>query len=93
MIHIVTYDLTTPNDTSEDYERIHTAIKSLFPNWCHIEQSVWLIDTQVDAAGVRDTLTEYLHSTDVLFVAKLTGTWASRNLGTQRSTWMKGRTF
>jgi hypothetical protein len=93
MIHIVTYDLTTPNDTSEDYEQIIEAIKSQFPSWCHLEKSVWIIDTQMNVASVRDSLTPYLHKGDVLFVAKLTGAWASRNLGAERVAWMKGRTF
>jgi hypothetical protein len=62
MIHVVAYDLVTPNDTAENYEIIIRAIKSLFNSWCHIEQSVWLIDTPHNAASVRQTLKDYLHS-------------------------------
>jgi len=93
MIHLVTYDLKTPNDRPEDYERIIHAIQAEFPDWCHIEQSVWLIHTEIGTANVRENLKAYLHDSDVLFVARLSGAWASRNLGPERSKWVKERTF
>ena len=93
MIHVVAYDLKTPNDTSENYEIIIRAMKSLFDSWCHIEQSVWLIDTQSNATDVRQLLKDYLHSGDMLFVAPLVGAWASWNFGDARNTWLKGREF
>jgi hypothetical protein len=93
MVHIVAYDLQTPNDTSENYEIIINAIKGLFASWCHIEQSVWLIDASSGAASVRDTLKDYLHSGDRLFVAPLQGSWASWNFGDERNDWLKNRTF
>lgn len=47
MIHLLTYDLKQPNDTSEDYERVIAGIKADFSSWCHIELSVWLISTMM----------------------------------------------
>jgi hypothetical protein len=93
MIHMVAYDLKTPNDTAENYEQIIGAIKSEFRSWCHIEQSVWLVDSEDSASAVRDSLKAYLHSGDVLFVAPLRGGWASWNFGDKRNEWLKGRTF
>jgi hypothetical protein len=93
MVHIVAYDLKTPNDTAQNYEIIIGAIKALFTSWCHIEQSVWLIDTSSNAATVRETLKDYLNDGDRLFIAPLQGAWASRNFGDARNNWLKGRTF
>jgi hypothetical protein len=91
MIHVVAYDLKTPNDTPENYESIIGAIKSLFGSWCHIEQSVWLIDTPSNAVAVRQALTEYLHPGDTLLVAPLGKAWASWNFGDERNNWLKTR--
>lgn len=93
MVHLVAYDLKTPNDTEENYEKIFDGIKQNFPTWCHVEQSVWLVDSPSDAGTVRDILKSYLHTGDLLFVARLAGNWASSHLGDQRNRWLKGRTF
>jgi hypothetical protein len=93
MIHMVAYDLKTPNDTAENYERIIGAIKSEFSSWCHIEQSVWLVDSPNNASTVRESLKAYLHYGDVLFVAPLRGGWASWNFGETRNNWLKARAF
>lgn len=93
MIHVLAYDLKQPHDTAEDYERVIGTIKSDFQSWCHIEQSVWLIDTDMDAGQVRDHMKPVLHEEDVLFVARLQGNWASWNFGEKRNEWLKNRTF
>jgi hypothetical protein len=93
MVHLVAYDLTTPNDTEENYTLIIDAIKAQFNSWCHIEQSVWLIDTQSDAASVRDLLWKYMHKGDVLFVGRLSGNWGSQNFGEARNNWLNSRAF
>jgi hypothetical protein len=93
VIHIVTYDLTTPNDTADDYSRVISAIKSEFSSWAHIEKSVWLIDTTMNPSEVRDRLKAFLHEKDVLFVAQLKGAWASWYFGKERNEWLKNRTF
>ena len=93
MIHLVAYDLKTPNDTPENYEVIIAAIKSEFNSWCHIEKSVWLVDAENDAVIVRDHLKGYLHPGDVLFVVPIQKSWASWNFGDKRSEWLKGREF
>ncbi len=93
MIHVLAYDLKEPNDSSEDYQRVISAIKSEFSSWCHIEQSVWLIDTDMDAQQARDHLKTFLNDGDILFVARLSGNWGSWNFGQKRNDWLKARTF
>jgi hypothetical protein len=91
VIHVVAYDLREPN-TPLDYTNIIDAIKA-FATWCRIEKSVWLIMTDQPAANVRDSLKEHMRPTDVLFVAELKGSWASRNLGESRANWLKSKRF
>ena len=93
MVHLLAYDLKTPNDTAEDYKRVISAIKSEFDTWCHIEQSVWLIDTTMNASEVREHMKNFLNEKDVLFVSRLRGNWASWNFGKARNDWLKNRTF
>jgi hypothetical protein len=93
MILLVAYDLTTPNDTPANYELIISAIKSKFNSWCRIEQSVWLVDSGVNAVAARDILRAFMHDKDVLFVAPILGAWAGRYLGDDRTNWLNGRQF
>jgi hypothetical protein len=91
MIHVVGYDLIAPNNRPEDYSRVIAAIKAAFNSWCHIEESVWIVDAPLDAASVRDHLKPYLHQGDRLFVARLQGNWATLNCGDMRNNWLKSR--
>lgn len=93
MVHIIAYDLKSPNDTEDDYKRLIDGLKSAYDTWCHLEESVWLISTEQTAHEVRDTLKGFLQHADVLFVGRLSGSWGSVNLGSARSKWLKDRGF
>jgi CRISPR/Cas system-associated endoribonuclease Cas2 len=93
LIYIVTYDLKSPNDTDFDYKRVIDALKGNFKNWCHLQKSVWVVESDEAASEIRDWMKSYLYTSDVLFVARLSGTWASYNLGAERATWVKSKTF
>lgn len=93
MVHLITYDLKSPNDTGEDYERVIAGLKSAYPNWCHLEKSVWLVAAEQSSTEIRDAIKKYLYPSDILFVARLSGNWGSFNLGPKRSEWLKERTF
>ena len=93
MVHVVTYDLKSPHDTGDDYDRVIRAVKSLGTTWCHLEKSVWLIVSDSGSAEIRDELKKYLYPADILFVAKLAGYWGSFNLGANRNQWLHNQTF
>jgi hypothetical protein len=93
VVYIVAYDLKSPNDRESDYQRVIGAIKQLDNHWCHIEKSVWLITSEDSASEIRDELKKSLYPADVLFVAKMSGGWASVNLGTKRADWIKSKVF
>lgn len=93
MVHIVTYDLKSPNDTSEDYARVISGLKSAYGTWCHLEESVWIISTDQSASEVRDTMKKLLNGSDILFVARLSGNWATFNATANKTNWLKERAF
>jgi hypothetical protein len=92
MVFVVAYDLISPNDTPQDYERVIDGIKAKF-NWCHLEKSVWLVECALNAAEIREAIKPTLYGEDKLFVARLHGNWASWALGDRRNNWLKQCSF
>jgi hypothetical protein len=93
VVHVIAYDLHEPNDTAEDYERLITAVKKRFSSWCHLEKSVWLVSTSMDAGEVRDFMKTCVNNSDTVFVARLSGNWGSWNLSQTQVDWLKAQTF
>lgn len=92
MVYVVAYDLKEPN-TPADYAKIIEAIKA-YGTWARLEQSVWLIESNKTATELRDELKNSIRdASDVLFVAKLSGEWASWRIGKSRVDWLKQRNF
>ncbi len=92
MVFLIAYDLRSPNDTPEDYERVIGRIKTKF-NWCHLEKSVWLVESALNATEIRELIQPFVHSMDALFVARLQGNWSSWSLGNERNTWLRNCAF
>ena len=55
MVFVITYDLRSPNDTSEDYKRVIATIKANF-TWCHLQKSVWLVESALSASEIRESI-------------------------------------
>jgi hypothetical protein len=92
MVFVIAYDLRSPNDTAEDYERVIASIKANF-TWCHLQKSVWLVDSALSASEIRESIKPTLYNGDELFVARLHGNWASWALGDRRNDWLRKRSF
>jgi hypothetical protein len=92
MIFVIAYDLHSPNDTSQDYERVIAAIKANF-SWCHLQEFVWLVRSALNASEIRESLKPVLCNGDALFVARLQGSWASWALGDKRNNWLQQSSF
>ena len=84
-LHAISYDLSKPE---RDYEKLFKAIKAL-GNWCHALESLWIVNTSLTVVEVRDKLKAAIDANDSLLVTELTGNWASYNVGTTQTTWLK----
>jgi len=86
--YIIGYDLTEPG---RDYADLTKAIQA-YGAYCHLQKSVWLIVSEVEAAVIRENLKRYLDSNDKLFIAKVSAPAAwTENHGDKISEWL--RTF
>lgn len=71
---MVTYDLKQPG---RNYQPVYDYLKRYM--YCKGIESVWLLDTNVSTAKVRDDLKSLTDTNDIIFVCKLTQDWASYN--------------
>lgn len=81
---IISYDLIS----NKDYNALYDAIKA-YGTYAHILESVWIIRSSGSSVSIRDNLVSYIDSDDKLFVAKLDGQSAWRNLSNEISNWLK----
>lgn len=75
-IVLVTYDLKQPG---RDYKPVHEYLKKF--TYCKGLESVWLLDTTVTPAAIRDALNKLIDGNDKTFVVKITNDWASHAFG------------
>ena len=70
--YIITYCL---RNTSKDYFPLYEAIKVNMPEYKHITESAWIVNTDKTAKEIRDLLVPYLyftdHTCDMLFVGEI----------------------
>lgn len=75
-VYCVTYDLNSPG---QKYKEVSDYLKQFA--YCKHLESFWLIDTSKTAAQIRDDLKSKVDANDMVFVARLQGSWASWNYG------------
>lgn len=80
---IVSYDLIA----NKNYDELYEAIRN-YKTYAHVLESVWIIKSSTSSSDIRDNLKSYMDSDDKLFVAKLNGESAWRNLDKEISDWI-----
>ncbi|HOV03835.1 MAG TPA: hypothetical protein PLG99_05460 [Kaistiaceae bacterium] len=81
---IVTYDL---RQHGQNYDCITKRLESYPTHW-HMQQSVWIINTEKSAKEIRDHLTACLDANDKLFVGRLSGQAAWKGYEDSASQWL-----
>jgi hypothetical protein len=84
-VQIISYDLRKPG---QDYTGLFDGIKAL-GSWWHCLESVWLVNTPLAGAQVRDALRGHLDANDSLMVAALGGNWATLGLSGNCTDWLR----
>lgn len=72
-IYCVTYDLDELGD--HDYEGLIATLKT-FPGYCHAQQSVWLIATEMRPGEVNTLIKARLDDGDKLMIIGIERPWA-----------------
>jgi hypothetical protein len=70
MVYLITYDLAKPH---RDYEGFIEAIKTCGGGWCHALESVWLLETDLDAQQIWSKLASRVARQDKLFITRMSG--------------------
>ncbi len=86
MMMLVTFQLAEENAAFQE------ALKAL-GNWSNRIEGAWVLETPLNPRQVRDNLSAHLKPADRLFIARLSGTWSGRNMGTGFPEWMERRDF
>lgn len=73
-ILLITYDLRQPG---RDYATLHDYLKQF--TYCKGMESVWLLDTTIEAPAMRDNLRQLIDDNDRLFVTPIAHGWAAWN--------------
>lgn len=75
-IILVTYDL---KKAGQNYQGVHDYLKTF--SYCKHLESVWLLDTTISVATIRDSLRNLTDGNDVIFAIRVTQEWASFGFG------------
>jgi hypothetical protein len=62
---VITYDLVK----QRDYVRLYEALKT-FPNWGHVTESVWVVQSPWSVVEVRNYLMKFMDGDDRIFVVQ-----------------------
>ncbi|CVI59234.1 MULTISPECIES: hypothetical protein [Agrobacterium] len=68
MIFAINYDLKRPG---QNYQALHDAIKSC-GDWWHFLDSTWLVDTDLNAQGIWNSLEGHVDKNDIFLIIGVT---------------------
>ncbi len=84
----VSYDLGVPESYS-DYIKLSDYLKSIFGTWARPVKSDWIVKSDLNAANIRDLIMSRLDSNDKLIVIEISKDWATYNISSEVTEWMK----
>lgn len=85
---IIAYDL---HKQGQNYACLIKKLEA-YGTYFHMQQSVWIIETEHSAVQIRDNLQTCLDANDKIFVGKLTGgAWAG--FTPEQSRWLMNRSY
>ena len=87
-VFLISYDLIDKKDYQAVYDKIKT-----YSKWAHILESVWLVESSQEAKKIRENISSITDNDDKIFVCRLSGDWATVNIGKEYTDWLKNRTF
>jgi hypothetical protein len=92
MVHLIHYKLQGYRPRT-DYDRLAEAIKDVSGVWCHIPESMWLVETGLSAQQVSSRLAPFTTVGDSLFVTRIYRDWSAFSFTSQQIEWLQARNF
>lgn len=89
VVYCISYDLIN----KKEYQKLYDKIKQSYGTYSHSLESTWFIETDDDAAMIRDKLKTVLDADDKIIVIEVIRHWASFNLRPGTGDWLKNRDF
>lgn len=84
----ISYDLGVPESYS-DYVKLSDYLKSIFGAWARPVKSDWMVKSDLTAANIRDLIMSKLDSNDKLIIIEVSKDWATYNISSEVTEWMK----
>ena len=83
---VITYDLRKPG---RNYNALYEALKA-YPNWAHLLESVWIIQSNHTASSIRDALQAHADPGDAIAVLEVNVRgWATASVSKEINDWLK----
>ena len=93
MMFMITYRSRDPKLAQETSEKLNQAIGALGPKSAGFFSDVWMLQSNLNAANIRDVLRANLNPGDRIFVARISQNWAGINMGDKFPDWLKSQNF
>ena len=93
MMFMITFRSRLEEKKQETNEKLNTAISALGPKSAGFFDGVWMLQSNLNAANIRDVLRSNLEPGDRIFIARISQNWAGINMGDKFPDWLKGRDF
>ena len=93
MMFMITFRSRLAEKKEETTAKIDSAISALGPKSSNFFDGVWMLQSNLNAANIRDVLRANLEPGDRIFVARISQNWAGINMGDKFPDWLKGRSF
>ena len=93
MMFMITFRSRLAEKKDETNSKIDAAISALGPKSSNFFDGVWMLQSNLNAANIRDLLRANLEPGDRIFVARISQNWAGINMGDKFPEWLKGRNF
>jgi hypothetical protein len=88
-IYVIAFDII--DEDSNKRANLQLALINDFDDACHIEYSVWLIETPSDLGAIKSRMLRHLSHRDRLFISPVGSTIAVQALDDQGEDWVRAK--
>jgi hypothetical protein len=87
-VYLIAYDVVDP---ATDRAAATAALEGSFSDYCHMQSSAWLVDTEKRSSEIKADLASHLGRQDRLFVMRLVNHVSAHNLDDNGISWLRAK--